>query len=495
MGQTLSQKPHLKPAVKDIATADTFQNFLTRTGVGAGNIGGAGHYGFNPVTRNRVQMEWSYRGSWIVGMAVDAPAKDMTREGVEIQSDDKPDKIQHLQKEAQRLSIWKGICETTKWSRLYGGALGWLMIDGQDTASPLRTETIRQGQFKGIKAIDRWQLQPDLSDIIDDLGPDLGNPRFYDYLPDVGSGLKRMRIHYSRVLRMTGVELPYWQKIGENYWGQSVIERIWDRLISFDSGTMGAAQMLYKAHLRTYKVKDLRQIISTGGEAYEGLIKQINAIRAFQSNEGLTLMDADDEFEVHAYAFGGIDLVLLQLGQQLSGALGIPLVRLFGQSPAGLNSTGESDLRMYYDNIRAEQESLLRMPVETIYHVLYRSTFGAAPPQKFTLEFAPLWQMTDDQKADVTNKRTAATKAAFDSQIIDKPTALRELRGQSQVTGAFSHITDDQIKAAENEPAPVPGETGTEAAPATGAQPGRRAEEPASATQNPKGRGNLRAVS
>jgi hypothetical protein len=36
--------------------------------------------------------------------------------------------------------------------------------------------------------------------------------------------------------------------------------------------------------------------------------------------------------------------VLLQFAQQLSGALNIPLTRLFGQSPAGMNSTGEGDL-------------------------------------------------------------------------------------------------------------------------------------------------------
>ncbi|MDI5448925.1 hypothetical protein MJL27_26670, partial [Salmonella enterica subsp. enterica serovar Anatum] len=41
----------------------------------------------------------------------------------------------------------------------------------------------------------------------------------------------------------------------ENEWGMSVVERIWDRLTAFDSATVGAAQLVYKAHLRTYKVE------------------------------------------------------------------------------------------------------------------------------------------------------------------------------------------------------------------------------------------------
>ena len=46
-------------------------------------------------------------------------------------------------------------------------------------------------------------------------GPDLGMPRFYDVVAD-SMALSRQRIHYSRVLRIDGVELPYWQKIAEN---------------------------------------------------------------------------------------------------------------------------------------------------------------------------------------------------------------------------------------------------------------------------------------
>jgi uncharacterized protein len=87
-------------------------------------------------------------------------------------------------------------------------------------------------------------------------------------------------------------------------------------------------------------------------------------MRRFQSIEGITLLDAEDEFDGHAHVpFSGISEALLQFGQQLAGALQIPLVRLFGQSPAGLNSTGESDLRNYYDGIHQQQESHLHYPV------------------------------------------------------------------------------------------------------------------------------------
>lgn len=462
-------KPHAPAG--ETQTTDSFQNFQARVGIGTDNLNSASRYGFNPVTRNRVQLEYAYRGSWVAGMAVDTVAKDMTREGVEIQSEDKPDKIEQLQKEAERLQIWPKLCDTIKWARLYGGAVGFLMIDGQQPDTPLRLETIGKGQFKGILPLDRWMLQPDLQRLVKEYGPEFGQPEFCNVLPDV-AGTPFMRIHHSRLIRLIGVELPYWQKISENLWGQSVLERLWDRMIPFDSATEGMAQLVYKAHLRTIKVEGLRQIIATGGAALDGLVKQIEMMRRFQSNEGITLLDAKDDFDTHQYTFSGLSDVLLQLGQQISGALGIPLVRLFGQSPAGLNSTGESDLRTYYDGIKQEQEQYLRPGVEKVYHALYRSTFGDAPPKSFTLIFAPLWQMSEEQRAVVTNQVTAAVMAAYEGQVIDRATALKELRALAQITGAFSNITDKQIKEAESEEPPAPGRRGE----AENADPGSEAE-------------------
>ncbi len=441
--------------------ADSFQNLLARVGLGAGSQNDASQYGFSPISRNRIQLEFSYRSSWIAGKAVDAFADDMTREGVSVQCDIEPDQLEQLEKAAGKLKLWDAVNDTIKWSRLYGGAIAVLLIDGQNVSTPLRRDTIQQDQFKGLLVLDRWMIQPSLEDLVTDYGADLGMPKFYTVLADA-KALVNQKIHYSRVLRFDGVELPYWQRIAENGWGQSVLERLWDRLVAFDSTTEGAAQLVYKAHLRTYKVKGLRQLIGAGGKAFDGLIAQIDAIRRFQSNEGLTLMDAEDEFETHQYSFTGLNDVLLQFGQQLSGAIDIPLVRLFGQSPAGLNSTGESDLRNYYDSIKQQQERKLRTAVEKIYDVLYRSTFGAAPPDNMVIEFNPLWQVSDTEKSTIANTVVDAVTKASDSGLIDRHTALKELRQSSTVTGVFSNITDEDIKEAENEPPPDFNEVGNE---------------------------------
>ncbi|MEQ1107206.1 DUF1073 domain-containing protein [Acinetobacter seifertii] len=440
-------------------TKDSFQNFAARVGLGSGNQHDQSGYGFNYLSRQRLKLEAMYRTSWVVGQVVDVVADDMTRKGVKLNGLSTPKDSEMIDQEMDRLQVWDKLNKTIKWSRLYGGALAVMMIDGQNVTTPLNLNTIGKDQFKGLLVLDRWMVQPTLEDLVTDMGPDYGKPKYYDVITD-SIGLCNQRIHYSRVIRMDGVELPYWQSITENLWGQSVIERLEDRLTIFDSSTLGAGQLVYKAHLRTYKVKGLRSLIAAGGPLYEALVKQINQIRLWQSNEGLTLMDADDTYEAHQYNFSGLDNILLQFGQQISGATGIPLVRLFGQSPAGLNSTGESDLANYYDNINQQQEGRLRTPLQILYAVLHMSVLGRSLPDSFSFKFASLWQLDDEKKANVAKGVTDAVLAAEEAGLIKRSTALKELRQSSEVTGVFSHITDEEIKAADtgDEDPPPPGE-------------------------------------
>jgi uncharacterized protein len=444
-------------------TADSFQNFVARVGRGTGNQNDASHYGFNPVSRNRLQMEFAYRGSWVVGRVVDAVARDMTREGVDVKTDAPTEDVEELNKEFERLRIWDQLCETIKWARLYGGAVAFMMIDGQDPETPLRPETIREGQFKGLLPLDRWLLSPSLQDLVEDFGPNFGKPKFYTTTPD-SMGMPVMTIHHSRVIRIDGVRLPYWQRIAENLWGQSVLERMWDRLLAYDSTTTGVAQLVYKAHLRTLKLPGLRDVIGQGNQAMNGVLAQVNMIRAMQTNEGLTLLDKEDEFEVQTYNFSGLDDVLIQFGEQLCGAVEIPAVRLFGQSPAGF-STGESDLRSYYDSIKQNQEADLGPGVETLYRIGWMSKFGREPPKTFTLEFEHLWQMDEEQRSTVAKTTTDAVMAAYEGQVISRATAARELKELSTAVGTFSQITEEEITEAENDPPPTPEALGLVAPP------------------------------
>jgi phage-related protein (TIGR01555 family) len=428
---------------KSGTTLDSFVNFAHNLGIGADNPMSSSSYGFNPVTRNRTLLEFIHRGSWLGGVAIDVVADDMTRAGIEIKGEIKPDNLAQLEETSVSLGIWNCINDTIKWARLYGGALAVLLVDGQDPETPLRLNTIRKGQFRGLLSLDRWMVEPSLNDLITDYGPNMGLPKFYRVVA-AAPGLSSMKIHYSRCIRIEGIRLPYWQRLMENLWGLSVLERLYDRMIAFDSATTGAAQLVYKSYLRTYKIKDLREVVAAGGDALAGLTAYVDMMRRFQGIEGITLLDAEDEFQGDSpSAFSGLSDALQQFGQQISGALQIPLVRLFGQSPAGF-STGDTDLRNYYDTIKQQQEKELRTGITKVYRVMAASE-GIELPEGTRLEFAPLWQLTNTEKAEIADRVGQTIGRAEETGLIDRATALKELKQSAHITGIFSNITDEMV--------------------------------------------------
>ena len=470
------EKPRVRVSTRAfsgrVPTLDSFQNTLARVGAdpGSGNQSIGAGYSFNPVSRYRTELEFAYRGSWIVRVAVDAVADDMTRAGIELGAELSPDDGNKLFQSMVRLNVWQSFNQAIKWARLYGGAICVPIIDGQDPKTPLKIETVGPGQFKGLLVLDRWMCQPSTMDLvtIDDLSrgaspADLGLPRYYDVgagLQGAGAPYSSMRIHHSRALRFDGLDLPFFQKLAENYWGLSVIEPLYDRLVAFDSTTQGAAQLVYKAHLRVWKMAEMAQLFGEDAAAAALVANRVRMVAQFQSNEGITLIDRDDELQMSTYSFAGLSDMMLQFGQQVAGSLQIPMTRLFGQAPAGLNRTGESDLRNYEDGILHQQELRLRRPVDVVLRLTARSE-KVVLPEGFWWNFKQLRQLTDEQKGALATQVTGAVTQAEQQGLVSKRIAAKELQQSSRRTGIFTNIDDDYLEQLDADP-PQMGEPGME---------------------------------
>lgn len=445
-----------------VVSRDSFQNFQQKLGIGTDNPSTFTTYGFNPISRRHIQLEWMHRGSWIAGRVVDTVADDMTRAGVTFKGEIEPADIETLNAQAQELGLWTAANETIKWGRLYGGCLGVMLIDGQNMKTPFRLESVGKDQFKGMLVLDRWMVEPVVEDLVTDLGPFLGLPKFYRVQANAPA-LRGQVIHYTRIaFRHEGVRLPYNQRLTENLWGISVIERLFDRMVAFDAASTGISQLIYKAYLRTFKVKGLREIIANGAQPngagpLNGLLAQMEMMRRYQGQEGITLMDLEDEFEVQeAGAFSGLDKALDGLASQLSGATEIPLTRLFGQSPGGMNATGESDMQNYFDLISQKQNGDLKNGLITVYRCIAQSN-GITLGDDFGIDFNSLERMSDKDKAEIAKTITDTVLSGKDAGVIPDKVILQELRQLAHLCGVWSNITTDMIENADEEVLPEMG--------------------------------------
>jgi phage-related protein (TIGR01555 family) len=433
-----------------IKFADGFQNAAARLGLGQDNLLARSGYAASGarLSGRPQELEEMYRTAWVVARMVEVVAEDMLRAGIDLQSGmDEGDKTALLR--AYRGLAKGGLSEAVKWGRLYGGAAAVILIDGQGMEEPLRLESVGRGSFQGLYVLDRWQIQPDCGRLITELGPDLGLPEYYTIYNEDMSDL---RLHHSRLMRFIGVALPRRLRPGEQYWGASVVERAYDRILALDSATHGTANMLYKSFLRVIGIENYRQIMSSGGRAEEGLLKMFTFIRQMQSNEGITLIDKNDSFTTHGWTFGGIYDAIQTFNEQISGALGVPLARLLGQSPRGFSS-GDADLRAYYDTVLTQIDDDLAGPQQRIFQILSRHLWGRNLPQDFSFDYRSLYSPTETEKSQIATADAQAVAALHSAGIISRSRALAELKDSSRLTGRFAGISAEDIAAAADEEA------------------------------------------
>jgi phage-related protein (TIGR01555 family) len=411
------------------------------------------------LTRNRAALDAMFRQSWLCKKVCVAIAEDMTRAGIDIHSPRSPQDVKRLDRALNARGIWQGVTDNTTWGRLYGGSLAFLDIDGQDPATTLMLDTVARGQFNGLRVFDRHQLTPDLQYLVPS-GPDAGLPMFYNVTADASGAIATgLRLHYSRVIRHGGVKLPHWEAIGEMLWGASELEGMYDRLTGFDTATAGVSELVHRAHIRVVRLQDFRKNLGAGGDLEENLHKFLAMVSFLQSNNRLLCLDKNDEYSASTYSFAGLRDVLDALGAQLAGATGIPLVRLFGQSPTGMNATGESDLATYYESVNAKQERDLREPLRVVLELVHRSELGCAPPPEFEFQFNSLRKLSATDKATIAKTIGDNMAAQVTAGVITTAIAARELQQQSDETGIFTNVTDEHIEQLEAAP-PIPGMLG-----------------------------------
>src|SRR4029077_10331200 len=112
------------------------------------------------------------------------------------------------------------------------------------------------------------------------------------------------------------------------------------------------------------------------------------------------VMDSEEEWQRIEVTYHGMPEVLQMYLQIAAGAADIPVTRFLGQSPAGLNSTGESDLQNYYDRVASDQELRLRPALAKLDVALVRSALGMND-ETIYYEWGSLWQLDENAKADI----------------------------------------------------------------------------------------------
>jgi phage-related protein (TIGR01555 family) len=349
------------------------------------------------------QLEAAYRSDWIARKVIDIPAQDSTRAWRRWEADSAD--IEQIEDLEKNFMLQKKMQHALKLARLYGGAALIIGADQGTPDQPLIVENIKKGQLKFIHAVSRWDLAagPMISDI---LSPYYGEPEYYQRNAADASGLGSMqKIHPSRVVRLVGAELPDRQRTQE-IWGDSILQIVNDAVTAASTVSTSIATLISEAKIDIIKIPKLTEILSTkSGE--QKLSQRFSAANVQKSIINTLLLDAEEEWQRIQVAFAGMPDTLQMYLLIASGAADIPATRLLGQSPAGMNATGDSDTRNYYDRLHSEQNTTLTPALTPLDEVMIRSALGARDPSIFYI-WNSLWQLDEQQRTTMVQQKAAS---------------------------------------------------------------------------------------
>lgn len=429
---------------------DAFSNVLARLGFGSDNLLETTDYPLNRLTRNYSLMNSLYRSHWIVRKIIDTIPEDMLKNGYELQCQVSPESLDLFHRAERKSKTRAGLLQGLRWGRLFGGAAGIILIDGHEDylSEPLDLDSVMPGSYKGLMILDRWSGIYPTSELIEDINdPYFGYPASYQITTETA---KTMRIHHSRIIRFTGRDLPYWERLAETHWGISEVEVIFDELKKRDNTSWNIASLVFMANIRVLKMADFGEMLAMGSaQVQQKLYNTLAAQNHILSNMGMQILGKDDDFDTKQMTgFNGLASMYECFMMDIAGACEIPVTRLFGRSPTGLNATGESDDQNYEGTIEQKQEAQLRPALEKLLPVMCMSTWGQVPDD-LDFSFNPYRTLDNKEMADLADRKTKSVIDTYNAGLISQRTAMKELRQMADETGMFSNLTDEDIEAAE----------------------------------------------
>ena len=201
-----------------------------------------------------------------------------------------------------------------------------------------------------------------------------------------------------------------------------------------------------------YKMKNLASLLAAeGGD--EIVMKRLEIIDLARGILNSIAIDSDGEdWDFKSIPFSGVKDVIDTTCNMLSAVTNIPQTILFGRSPAGENSTGDSDFENYYNYIERIQKLMLKKNVRTLLDILFKAGRANGEIQEepdYKLTFNPLWSLSDTEQANVDKVRAdielvkAQTAQAYVQMQAMDPSEVRAALARSEEF-MVEDILDDQ---------------------------------------------------
>jgi len=399
-----------------------------------------------------------YMYNGLFAKIIDAPAEEAIKHGFDLGLKECHEASEYITESLDNLDWDENGASAIRWSRLYGGAIGVMLIDdGRGIDEPLDWDNIKA--IEDIRIYERAVVWPDYSIMynINTAEPKKSNTGKFG-MPEryfVNSIYGQFWVHESRCLIFRNGVLP--ERITQPYyrfWGTPEYLRIKRELRETVTTHSTSVKMLERSVQAVHAIKGLAGILQRD-DGRDLVIKRLEAVDLARNILNTVTIDSEGEnYDFKTFPLAGIKDIIDAVCNMLSAVTSIPQAILFGRSPAGMNSTGHSDFENYYNFVERIQRLMLRGNMRKLIDIIIRAGLAQGKLKekpKIKLAFNPLWSMNEKDQVDVDGKKasTQKTKADtakvyFDMGVLD-PTEIRQGLAEEGEFNIEDLIEDEDI--------------------------------------------------
>lgn len=385
-----------------------------------------------------------YEGNGLFAKIIDRPAEEAVKHGLDIDFGDE-DISEYVDNILDKLEYEDKFATAEKWARLYGGSIIVMLVDdGLGLEEPLNWE--KATKIEELQVFERSIVQPEycfsnsfFSDVLNTKCK-LGEPEYYQ----VSSIYGYFKVHRSRCLVFRNGKLPE-QTTDANYryWGMPEYIRLKRALRECVTSHGNGVKLLERSAQAIYKMKGLANLLTTS-DGEDKVLQRLQVIDMARGILNSIAIDNDGEdYNYESLQMSGVKDVIDATCNMLSAVTNIPQTILFGRSPSGMNSTGESDLENYYNMVENIQKQNMKANARTVIDLILKQGLvegEITDIPKYKMKFAALWSISDNEKADIENKKAQTeyvkaqtTQIYIDAGVVDPSEVRKSLAKEGNI--------------------------------------------------------------
>lgn len=412
-----------------IGDAGAYTNFVSNIGTERDK---ASHGSFVKKVIPDEQLEAVYQ-HWLAKRIVNRPASDMLRAGWFFEGIQDKDLLK-LKEACKAFNLDGVLLSSLVLSRLYGVCYVLLgTVDGGNLDQPFDLNKLGIGRLEFFTVLKKKHIEADTSKYLSpkEAGGVLKQPEFYKLKLD---GKSNQRIHYTRLIKFCHADVVNEEPV-------SVLQEVYEDLLDHAAVKKASASLVHESKIDVIRTPNLVDKIK---EDMKSVAERFLSVGLLKGLNGMIVLDKEEEYDSKSYSFGGLPDLMREYSIQTSGAADMPYTILFGQSPAGMNATGEHDTRNYYDSIATKQKCSLKPFMMKLLRVIVQTTFGRQIPS-LDVVFNPLWQLDAKVRSEVEKANAERDAKYLEMGIITEPQIARQLL----IDGVYSVIDEEHIKELE----------------------------------------------